>query len=49
MEHGVRVDAVVLGVAAPRGIHPPLIVALLMEDVVKIEGYDECLALEERL
>ena len=49
MEHGVRVDAVVAGVAAPGGAHPALVVALLAEKVVEIECDDERLVLEEGL
>ena len=49
VQHGITIDAVVLRIAAPRCAHPSLKVALLSEQVVKVERYDECLALEERL
>ena len=49
MKHGVGVDAVVAGVAAPVGIDPTFIVALLSEKVVEVERHNQRLALEERL
>lgn len=49
MKHGIAVDAVVAGVAAPVGIHPSLVVALLPQEVVEVKRHDEGLALEERL
>ena len=47
MEHSVAVDTVVAGVAAAGGADPPLVVGLLAEEVVDVEGHDEGLALEE--
>ena len=49
VEHGVAVDAVVAGVAAAGGTDPTLVVRLLAEEVVEIEGDDERLVAEERL
>ena len=49
VEHGIAVDAVEARVAASRGIDPSLVVALLSEEVVEVEGHDERLALEEGL
>ena len=49
MEHGIGVDAVVLGIATGVSVNPTLEVALLLEQVVEIECHDEGLALEEGL
>ena len=49
VEHGIGIDAVILRIAAPRSIHPALVVALLTQQVVEVQGHDERFVLEERL
>ena len=47
MEHGVAVNAVVAGIATTVGVDPALVVRLLTQQVVEVQGYDKGLALEE--
>ena len=49
VEHGIRVDAVVSRLAPAGGIHPSLVVALLAQEVIEVEGHDEGFAFEEGL
>ena len=47
VEHGIGVNAIILGVATTGGVHPAFIVGLLAEQVVEVECYDERLVLQE--
>ena len=47
MEHGVAVDAVVASIATGVGVHPSLVVALLLEKVVEVESHDKSFTAEE--
>ena len=49
MKHGVAVDAVVASIATGVGVHPSLIVALLLEEVVEVECHDKSFTAEESL
>ena len=49
MQHGVAVDAVILDVAALRGVDGSAEVALVVENVVKLQHHRQRLALEEAL
>jgi hypothetical protein len=49
MEQSIRVNAVVFRIATTCGIYPSLIVALLPEQIVEVEGNNQRFVFEEGL